>query len=287
MRYFPVLLAIMALLLSGADGAMAQHEGHGEHKAPAKPTKAAKPARKKTTANRKKTTAKTSSPKRPPASRSSQARKAAPQTQKPMDAHDHGSMDMQPGSTGASKMGMSKMTEGSRHALAMAHAQSIGTFAKALRDQVHSTQTVKADFALIMVDEMKRNLDAIEQHHREHGTSMPVSAQPQIGTMMQQMQAQVSAFRRSLSALEQELRGEAPAASIVLQRADEIIRLAGGERSEVNADVPAGATAKPPDQKRTMEEGAMLYVCPMHPEVTSDKPGKCPKCAMTLVKKGG
>jgi FtsP/CotA-like multicopper oxidase with cupredoxin domain len=25
------------------------------------------------------------------------------------------------------------------------------------------------------------------------------------------------------------------------------------------------------------------YVCPMHPEVTSDKPGKCPKCGMALV----
>jgi hypothetical protein len=27
------------------------------------------------------------------------------------------------------------------------------------------------------------------------------------------------------------------------------------------------------------------YTCPMHPEVTMDKPGKCPKCGMTLVVK--
>lgn len=27
-----------------------------------------------------------------------------------------------------------------------------------------------------------------------------------------------------------------------------------------------------------------FYVCPMHPEVMSDKPGNCPKCAMTLVR---
>ena len=27
------------------------------------------------------------------------------------------------------------------------------------------------------------------------------------------------------------------------------------------------------------------YTCPMHPEVTSDKPGQCPKCNMALVKK--
>lgn len=26
------------------------------------------------------------------------------------------------------------------------------------------------------------------------------------------------------------------------------------------------------------------YTCPMHPEVKSDKPGKCPKCGMELVK---
>lgn len=29
---------------------------------------------------------------------------------------------------------------------------------------------------------------------------------------------------------------------------------------------------------------ATLYRCPMHPEVTSDTPGKCPKCGMRLVK---
>lgn len=27
------------------------------------------------------------------------------------------------------------------------------------------------------------------------------------------------------------------------------------------------------------------YTCPMHPEVIQDKPGKCPKCGMDLVKK--
>jgi len=28
-----------------------------------------------------------------------------------------------------------------------------------------------------------------------------------------------------------------------------------------------------------------VYTCPMHAEVVSDKPGKCPKCGMTLVEK--
>ncbi|MBX2900696.1 MAG: hypothetical protein KF775_13665 [Cyclobacteriaceae bacterium] len=31
---------------------------------------------------------------------------------------------------------------------------------------------------------------------------------------------------------------------------------------------------------------ATTYVCPMHSDVTSDKPGKCSKCGMELAKKG-
>jgi hypothetical protein len=29
----------------------------------------------------------------------------------------------------------------------------------------------------------------------------------------------------------------------------------------------------------------IVYTCPMHPEVVSDKPGVCSKCGMALVKK--
>lgn len=35
----------------------------------------------------------------------------------------------------------------------------------------------------------------------------------------------------------------------------------------------------------TTTGGKVAYTCPMHPEVTADKPGKCPKCGMDLVKK--
>lgn len=33
-----------------------------------------------------------------------------------------------------------------------------------------------------------------------------------------------------------------------------------------------------------LKAGEVFYQCEMHPEVTSDKPGSCPKCGMNLDK---
>ncbi|MBB5635025.1 hypothetical protein HDF26_002248 [Pedobacter cryoconitis] len=43
---------------------------------------------------------------------------------------------------------------------------------------------------------------------------------------------------------------------------------------------PVSDTAKMKKMKMPVQ-----YTCTMHPEVISSKPGKCPKCGMTLVKK--
>ncbi|MBB3186081.1 heavy metal-binding domain-containing protein [Microbacter margulisiae] len=36
---------------------------------------------------------------------------------------------------------------------------------------------------------------------------------------------------------------------------------------------------------KTVKHEKVIYTCPMHPKVVSDKPGSCPICGMTLVKK--
>jgi hypothetical protein len=46
---------------------------------------------------------------------------------------------------------------------------------------------------------------------------------------------------------------------------------------------PSGLLTLPPAAGEVA--AGTVYTCPMHPEVVSDHPGKCPKCGMDLVKK--
>jgi hypothetical protein len=39
------------------------------------------------------------------------------------------------------------------------------------------------------------------------------------------------------------------------------------------------------EQEKKQQQKKQKYTCPMHPEVVTDHPGKCPKCGMTLVPK--
>ena len=39
------------------------------------------------------------------------------------------------------------------------------------------------------------------------------------------------------------------------------------------------------DTAKTKKAAKVVYTCPMHSDVVSNKPGKCSKCGMALVKK--
>ncbi|MDP8257536.1 MAG: heavy metal-binding domain-containing protein [Candidatus Alcyoniella australis] len=47
---------------------------------------------------------------------------------------------------------------------------------------------------------------------------------------------------------------------------------------------PSQAAAQGDDQGED-GDADVIYVCPNHPEIWSEKPGVCPKCGATLVKK--
>ncbi|HKO57339.1 MAG TPA: heavy metal-binding domain-containing protein [Thermoanaerobaculia bacterium] len=79
------------------------------------------------------------------------------------------------------------------------------------------------------------------------------------------------------------------AASVVLDpaatlRPDAFDAPAPESMAEASKSAPAHEAA-PEAHIHQQEAEEALYVCPMHPEVTSNEPGKCPKCGMTLVRK--
>ncbi|OGS21314.1 MAG: hypothetical protein A3J83_02280 [Elusimicrobia bacterium RIFOXYA2_FULL_40_6] len=62
----------------------------------------------------------------------------------------------------------------------------------------------------------------------------------------------------------------------------------GCSRTTTDSATTATSQQEPAAGADKQTEGKkVVYTCPMHPEVKSDKPGKCPKCGMFLEKQVG
>jgi hypothetical protein len=58
-------------------------------------------------------------------------------------------------------------------------------------------------------------------------------------------------------------------------------------RAPEETKLPASPTVTPAPSSASPSsaDAGVTYTCPMHPEVQSNTPGRCPKCGMTLVPK--
>ena len=78
---------------------------------------------------------------------------------------------------------------------------------------------------------------------------------------------------------------DAPAPSAVTE-AEKARQGGGHEGHQLRGIVPGEDHANPPTAMPARRDGSdLVYACPMHPEVTSDRPGTCPKCGMALVER--
>jgi Cu(I)/Ag(I) efflux system membrane fusion protein/cobalt-zinc-cadmium efflux system membrane fusion protein len=63
------------------------------------------------------------------------------------------------------------------------------------------------------------------------------------------------------------------------------LKKAVGQMGGMEMNESPAPAAKNMAETPAVQSEKAVYTCPMHPEVISDKPGKCPKCGMDLVKK--
>ena len=82
----------------------------------------------------------------------------------------------------------------------------------------------------------------------------------------------------------------APASSTLAVDKTNLPSVAPELQTGMEMTAPAGTSPGMPQAGESVPSSRparTVYTCPMHPEVLSDKPGRCPKCGMALVRKEG
>lgn len=150
---------------------------------------------------------------------------AAAQDASPRDGVRGGSKPMH---DDRGKMTAAEMMREPHHILAMAFRSNLQTFASALRDQVSVENGFDRDFAGVAVVEMRRSLDEMQKHQREHTASMDADAKTTMAMPMRHLEEHQAAIEKHLVALESEVAKAAPDSRSILQHAREILESCQG-----------------------------------------------------------
>ncbi len=228
-RLYQVISTALLFLLVGAATVPAQHEQHGGQapapKATKKVTKKKSPARSTRQRSKRASSTKQATGSSPQKSSQMQSPHAGHQsgTQQSEMQHSggmHQQSEMQPrGSTDG------VMPKEAHDVLAAGYAQNIIAFARTLRDQVQAIQAVDPIIARDTVGEIRRSFTSLREHH-DSNSATSASGHSHTGSTAQEMSGPLSGLERSLSALELEVVSATPVPSVILQRADEVIRAA-------------------------------------------------------------
>jgi uncharacterized protein involved in copper resistance len=183
-----------------------------------------------------------------------------------MAGMDHSTM---PGMDHSTMKGMDHSTmKGMDHSTmpAMDHSTMPGMDHSAMSGTDHSTKT---------------GMDHSTMPGMNHTQMQPAAGAPSVVLGAPKSSAEIA--RTEPAATLQADAFDAPAAAAV---AESQKAAGGGGHAAHDAAAPAAPADPHAGHEQARGSSAQaLYVCPMHPEVTSATPGTCPKCGMTLVKK--
>ncbi len=145
--------------------------------------------------------------------------------------------------------GMQGMMGQPHHVLAMAYRDNLVSFARAVEGPGTRMKTVNLTLVRPAVAEMRRSFDQMRQHHQAQqaamgdSTRMPRgmrgdSATKSMATMMEDMTRHLRAIDGHLTALETEVKADAPDAARVTEHTSAILKESAGMPATSRKDKP-------------------------------------------------
>lgn len=119
---------------------------------------------------------------------------------------------------------MTKLMQSPHHVLMMAHVHSVSEFTRTLRDQAAKPAALDLQFARAAVAEIRHNLVAMEAIHQKHMPTMNAEMQSKMQTMMEKMDQDRATLKDQVSALEADVRADAPDSRSVVAHSNAILK---------------------------------------------------------------